>query len=232
MFLKEIDPSKPIVFIHIPRTAGTSFRWAAAAQYGNEQVCLVHPGYYTEEHALLKQLEFKFITGHFTMDNSVVQNLIGNYNLITLIREPVHRFLSFYHYAKNSPTAIEHEEVKDLSLSEAILDPTFVGYNRLCSYLGGDSVSNPYERACYNIENTFTFFGFQERYSEFFAIMQRRFGWTGVVIRQEEHISGVPQVSSLSKDMYEVLCEHNKLDIDLYGFAWEVYEKRRLGWLR
>jgi hypothetical protein len=232
MFLKESDPEKPIVFLHVPRTAGTSFRWAAASQYSNEQVCLVHPGYYTEEEAILRQQEFKFITGHLSMDNTVISNLLGDFNLLTIVREPIHKFLSFYHYVKHTPHAIEHEQVKNLSLADAIMDPDFVAHNHLCKYLGGGDSETMYQTAYNHIENTFTLFGIQEFYPEFFAIMQRRFNWRGLVIKQEEHLSGVPAVQDLSKELSKKLVEHNQLDADLYGFACRIYEQRRLKWLR
>jgi hypothetical protein len=229
MFLKSVNPSGPICFLHIPRTAGTSLRWAAAAQYGNEKICLVRYDYYTETEAIDKQNKFKMITGHITMGGAVVQNLLGGWSLLTILRYPLTRFLSYYHYADKWTKNNEHDEIKSHSLEEAIKNPKF--HNNLCKYLGGADPDTMYQNACNNIKNEVTLFGFFEAYPEFLAMIQRRFNWGGMVIRREEHVEGVPDLDDLPKELYDELVEQNRMDIDFYGYAKSLYEEKRLHWL-
>jgi len=227
-FLNYPDKDKPILFLHIPRTGGTSFRWMMAAQYGNEKMGLIRYDYLIEAEVISRQEDFKVITGHLYIDDEVVQNLNGTYNSITILRHPLYRALSFYHYATNWKGNNEHEAIKSYSLEEFLIHPQFS--NMLCNHIGGNNSNSVYVDACSNLSRL-TLFGFYERYAEMIAIAQRRFDWGGVVIRREEHIDGVSTPEQLSKGLLDKWAELNKMDIDFYGYAVTLYEERRLKWL-
>jgi hypothetical protein len=231
-----VDPEKHITFLHIPRTAGSSFRWAAASQYGNEGTGLIHPGYYTEEQVIEKQDHLKIITGHFDMSAEFIWGLREKSNLITILREPLHRFLSFYHYGSNMSSYVDHENMKTQKLEDLILDPNCVYHNGMCYTIGGvdhrGTVNNAYVKACEHLESLVTIFGFTELYPEMLAIMYRRFNWNGVVVKQAEYVPGGLKPTDLSADLLKILEKNNEADISLYNFALNLYEKRRLHWLR
>lgn len=231
-----VDTEKHITFLHIPRTAGSSFRWASASQYGNEQIGLIHPGYYTEEQVVENQSQFKLITGHFDMCAQFIRGMREKSNLITILREPLHRFLSFYYYGSNMPSYEDHENMKIQKLEDIINDSNYTHHNDMCYIISGadhgDSVEAAYSRACDNLENIVTLFGFTELYPEMLAIMYRRFNWNGVVVKQAEYVPGVPRPNDLPVDLLKTLTKHNEADISLYKFALDLYETRRLHWLR
>ncbi|MEQ6167983.1 sulfotransferase family 2 domain-containing protein [Ekhidna sp. MALMAid0563] len=92
-----------LISIHIPKTAGTSFRYTLIDVYGIERVL---PFYYTEESNISYKIpkRIQVIHGHIS---------IGQYNelirhnpewrdatVITWIRDPVDRFISNYYYMK------------------------------------------------------------------------------------------------------------------------------------
>jgi hypothetical protein len=237
-FLKwdSVDPEKHITFLHIPRTAGSSFRWAAASQYGNEGIGLIHLGYYTEEQVVENQSQFKLITGHFTMGAEFIWGIQEKSNLITILREPLHRFLSLYHYGSNMSSYEDHENMKIQKLEDLINDPNYEHHNGICHKISGidrtESVDVAYRQACDHLENIVTLFGFTELYPEILAMMYRRFNWNGVVVKQAEYVPGVPRPTDLSADSLKALTKNNEADISLYKFALDLYEKRRLHWLR
>ena len=232
----EIDSEKPIVFLHIPRTTGSSFRWSAASQYGNERIGLIHHQHYNEEQILENQNQFKMITGHFGMGAKFILALQEKSNLITMLREPLHRFLSFYHYGSNMPSYVDYETMKNQKLEDLITDSHYQYHNDMCHMLSGvnysESVNDAYVMAQDHLENVFTLFGFTELYPEMLAIMYRRFNWNGVVVKQSEYVPGVPRPGDLSTDLLKILTKNNEADISLYKFALDLYEKRRLHWLR
>ena len=96
-----------IVFVHIPKTAGTSFRVAAEDYFGSERV-LKDYGADSEEtsQAILDtvyadgsmpQRDFRFLTGHYPA--SKYANKFNNAALVTFVRDPVSRVLSeFQHF--------------------------------------------------------------------------------------------------------------------------------------
>ena len=232
----EVDSEKPILFLHIPRTTGSSFRWVAASQYGNEKIGLIHHAYYTEEQIVENQDQFKVITGHFDMGAQFIHNIRQKSNLITILREPLHRFLSFYHYGSNMPSYVDHETMKKQKLEDLINDADYFYHNHMCYMISGvdhnESITTAYINAQKNLEDLVTLFGFTERYPEMLAIMYRRFNWNGVVIKQVEYVPGVPRPRDLSPDLLKTLEKHNEADISLYNFALGLYEKRRMHWLR
>jgi hypothetical protein len=233
---RQVDSDRPIVFVHIPRTAGTSFRRAVESKYGTDQVGLIHHGYYTEDEAIKKQSQFKILTGHFGMGAALLNSLSGPVNLVTILREPLSRFLSFYHYGIHMDSYIEHETIKNQKLDDLILDPNYAQHNAMCHILSGiddkDFIDLAYRKSCDNLEHSFSFFGLTENYPEFLAIVCRRFGWGHITVRQEEYVSGLLRPEELNPDLLQTLKIHNEADINLYEFALSLYEKRRLHWLR
>lgn len=231
-----VDPEKHITFLHIPRTAGSSFRWAAASQYGNGSIGLIHQGYCTEEQVVEKQDHFKVITGHFDMGAQFLWEIREKSNLITILREPLHRFLSFYHYGSSMSSYEDHENMKTQKLEDLINDSQYQHHNGMCYIISGvdhrESVNTAYVQALENLESLVTIFGFTELYPETLAIMYRRFNWNGVVVKQVEYVPNVPRPSDISPDLLKTLEKNNEADISLYQFALELYEKRRLHWLR
>lgn len=228
----KIDATKQLVFMHLPRTAGTSFRWLASAEYSNEKVCLIHPGHYTEEEAIEQQGRFKFITGHFDTKSELLSSLENEVNFLTILREPVRRFISFHEYTRVKQVTWDHHVT---SLVDGIKDPNCLYNNNLCYTIAGLASLTPidvaYRKACENLRERFTLFGFTERFPEMLAIMNRRFGWSNVILRREEHVDRVV-FEDLDLDLQRTLIKHNEADNALYAYAVKLYEERRMEWLR
>ena len=105
-----------ILFIHIPKTAGTSFRIAAQEYFGKENTFfdysphddntskLVRELIYTEKdlykfYSTVSQGEHSFMSGHFPTARYAA--LYDTFNVVTFVREPVAQILSHYNHYKN-----------------------------------------------------------------------------------------------------------------------------------
>lgn len=108
---------KPILFIHVPKTAGTSFNESAEQQFGKDVIekdygveakhtsALVKAHIYGTEtidqygfHQAFSQSGKKWLTGHFNADRYL--HLMGCENTIAFVRDPADRIVSEYLYRK------------------------------------------------------------------------------------------------------------------------------------
>ncbi|WP_444939899.1 sulfotransferase family 2 domain-containing protein [Microbulbifer sp. ZKSA004] len=103
----------PFVFIHIPKTAGTSFRIGADSFFGSESVCRDYGLKSPETSEIIKvwnagvrdkwefkkrfeEARYQFLTGHFHA--AVYAPLFGVSKMFTFVRDPVQRLVSEYHH--------------------------------------------------------------------------------------------------------------------------------------
>jgi len=98
----------PIIYLHIPKTAGTSFRMSAEQYFGPDQVLNdygeespntsedIRSSVYGDDPAKLRKtgLEKKFLTGHFRM--AKYKEIFPNSPVVSFFREPVDRVISEY----------------------------------------------------------------------------------------------------------------------------------------
>lgn len=108
----------PIFFVHIPKTAGTSFRKATENCFGSDQVlydylpssaetsALVHKAVYEEQdlfsfyHTLCRE-DVSFLSGHVHANKYV--HLFGVSRTVTFVRDPVQRVVSEYqHFVRHN----------------------------------------------------------------------------------------------------------------------------------
>ncbi len=125
--------NRHILFVHIPKTAGTSFRIAAYEYFGKEktffdytpssretsEVILEHTYKNSDLYSLYKaisKIDKTFLSGHFNMGKYAP--LYDALNIISFVREPVHQVLSHYNHFKN-------HYGYSMGLNEFIKEPRF-----------------------------------------------------------------------------------------------------------
>lgn len=107
------DVATPIIFVHIPKTAGTSFRIAANNYYGEDNILNDYGResqttsaeileYYYQSNDVDKLREeskrYSLITGHYPVARYA--EIFSGSPIVTFIREPVTRMLSEYYHLK------------------------------------------------------------------------------------------------------------------------------------
>ena len=95
---KKIDPLEPtLVFLHIPKTGGTSLYHLFADNFPEQAIC---PERFSHLHlySVDDLRQWRFFSGHFNADE--IKRIPGRVFLVTVFRDPIDRLLSLYYFWK------------------------------------------------------------------------------------------------------------------------------------
>lgn len=211
---------KPFIFIHVPKTCGTSFRLAMSRRYGPRVVCdygekadetspAVRATLYGQaRHAttqVLRELDTLCYCGHF--DYAKTRELLKDFpdRWATFVRDPVQRYISGYNH-----------RVQRYGLSmplEQYLDNPRL-HNEQSIYLDGVDVSQLY------------FIGLSEHYALSLKLFAAE---TGIELEYLEENRALPDkggVTEITDDLRMRIEAANARDMDLYAAARKEFALR------
>jgi len=236
-----------IIFLHIPKSGGTSLITSLANIYGDKFVRVHSPNfgqlkskYQNSELRLPEKCEI--VSGHFSFGWHEVFK-IEKFNYFSIMREPVSRVISHYFYVLKNPHHRLHKVLveKGYSLEEyvssGLVGEVNNGQARLLSGIeeiqfapyGEDKVkygSNSrelFELAKRNIDNSFDFVGILEKYDDCLFLLKEYYG---IEIQNEKLNEGSykDELATISPRQIEVIKEYNKIDIDLYEYCVQKFD--------
>lgn len=111
-----------LVFVHIPKTAGTTLHKIISHQYSPKRVLIRHDTDGPPDAALLSKLTGKtepppqVILGHLSVG---LHHHVSGIRYVTCLRDPVSRLVSHYHHALSDPAHYLHQEVVSRKLDLA-----------------------------------------------------------------------------------------------------------------
>jgi hypothetical protein len=181
--------SDTVLFMHIPKTAGTAFREAIVGNYRASQIAYLYPdppGFLFCEFGSLpleQRARFRLVFGHYHY--GVHRFLPQKSSYISIVRDPVRRVISHFRHL------IEPEKgpgsASPSLLAELLEGGTMVNLDNLMvrCFSGVVKADVPpgrvnrdvYDLAVHNLRSGFKFVGYQERSDEAYAALQGRFGW-------------------------------------------------------
>jgi Sulfotransferase family len=186
---RAIASSETVLFMHIPKTAGTAFREAISGNYKASQIAYLYPdppGFLACEFGSLpleQRARFRLVLGHYHY--GVHRFLPQKSTYISIVRDPVRRVISHFRYL------IEPEKgpggAAPSLLAELLERGATVNLDNLMvrCFSGvvkadvppGQVNRDVYELAVHNLRTSFKFVGYQERSQEAYAALQAQFGW-------------------------------------------------------
>ncbi len=214
-------PHLELISLHIPKTAGTSFRSNLVNVYGKKAVARFD---ILKGKIWLDEKEFKgdilpsnirVIHGHFVYaELTEMLNIKSDVKKITWLREPVERVVSNYfylcdmmkYYMQEDKNHIDVLSKMQRTLEEYAADP--VNRNRMSRFLSGILL------------NEFDFVGQIEHFNTHLQQLATKLNWkqpTQVVYKNSTSVSS--ERSELSEELKQRIAEWNKEDVQLYEAA-------------
>lgn len=215
-----------IIFLHIPKTAGTTLREIVYAQYAADRIIPIYPDERFINMETFSQLPpekkdmVDIFIGHFAY--GFHQRLSGNrpYKYATMLRNPIARSLSLYNH-------LRHRHFSDINISFSELLKSKQGNqfrNSQSRYLAGWGAQEILNTAIRHIEQDFLFVGITERFDESLLLAAHDLAWhlhpyqRLNVTSKMWHINYADELRN-DKESMQALKKLNIIDLQLYQYA-------------
>jgi len=231
-----------IIFLHLPKTAGSTLGAIVKRQYPPEAVYLRYagPGIGPFQEILAlpepQRARLRLLMGHLPF--GIHETLPRPARYVTILREPVERVVSHYYFVRRRPDHHLHETVtsRRMTLRDFVESgiarelengqTTWMGWSP--ELIARDDRSSPelLVRATRNLEDRFVVAGLTERFDETLLVMRERLGWTrSIWYRQENVTRNRPALAEIDEDTRALIVERNGLDIELYRYVRDRFER-------
>jgi hypothetical protein len=232
--------NESVIFLHIPKTAGTTLDQIIYRHYRYLQVYETGINSQAGVEAYKKmndevKRDYKFLKGH--MDFGIHQHIPGSYAYFTFLREPIDRTIShlyFIHRHKGHP-AYKLLQGKDVNikiyLDEHLEPMLFNAHTRLLSGawaavpIGGCTEVH-LELAKENLKNHFRVISLTERFDESLLLLGKVFGWKHLYYKRLNITKKRPLKEEIPSDLLTAIQNANQLDILLYEYAQTLFEEQ------
>jgi len=224
-----------ILFLHLPKTAGTALRELFARQYGEQHVTRPLAAQLLHE-ALIRYADYEVISGHFKPEHGAC--LPADRLTLTVLREPIDRFLSYYWFRKHdAANGAVDPRVRELPLDayiQALCDDDLDELNAQTHMLypiGADAMDAlPWPQqamaACRALD-AFDLVGVQAEIDDFVAMLGARLGWPADMRLERVNVTQRREPHSLSEASRQRLNNILAPDIAVYAHALERFRTLR-----
>jgi len=241
----ENNKGEVVVFLHIPKTAGTTLRYIIQHQhqYKPQEICELYglgAKTYSERLNKLKELStvgkkgVRVINSHLGF--GLHEYLASPYTYITFLRNPVDRVISFYYYLQRT----QKEKFQNISLQDYACN-NWTAKNGMTRYLSGSLLkhklttsgtnldylecsSKMLDAAKENLKDHVKVTGITERFDESLVLLNKLLGWKIPPYNRGNVSKNRPVTRDISKEAIRSIEKLNEFDLQLYDYAKEVFE--------
>lgn len=228
-----IAPAKTIVFLHIPKTAGTTLYHLIQRRYEPGQFYIIADIIQDLAHFQNMPPEGKtpirLLAGHVNF--GIHHYLPQPATYFTFLRQPVDLVISYFYYMRAEVSHPNFHMAKSMGMPqflESRLDENMS--NMQTRMLAGKANSGDYyectaadlEIAKENLRH-FAVVGLAERFDESLLLLQQAFGWQNLYYARMNVTRKKPAQSALPSDVIQAITQANQLDEALYHFAADLF---------
>jgi hypothetical protein len=235
--------TETVIFLHIPKTAGTTLHRIIERQYPPTQVYSLDETHDFDDFSSLseaRRAELSVLKGHMIF--GLHEYLPGPSAYFTLLREPADRSISNFHFVRRTPHHYHHDLIiaekmtlKDYLESEVapLMDN---GQTRMLSggwytLPVGECTKEVLKAAKKNLQENFAVVGLTERFDETLLLLKERFGWHNIFYVRRNVSRDRPTTANLPAATRAVVEQYNQLDAELYRYVRMRFDEqvRHLG---
>lgn len=229
----------PLIFVHIPKAAGSSLQDIIVRHYqGCRGFRFTGDPERMAAFAALTQEErdgFDLLQGHVHFGLHTLLSRPATY--ITMLRDPVDRVVSHYHFVAANASHYLHPQIGGLSLHEyAVTRASHELDNDQVRWLcAADHFDVPVgrvsramvEEAKWNLANAFEVVGLMERFDESLSCLAAAFGWRNVAAPTRKNANRHrPALQEVPQATLDSIRRINRYDVELYEFALGLFEEQ------
>jgi len=246
-----MSESKTLIFVHIPKTAGSSLIAVLEKQYPvHRTYSTSYGGYYPDGrplddyHGSVKSFyalpperlaQIDLLYGH--MPYGLHEKLPRPAEYFTFLREPVSRLISNYFFEGRTPNSPLYELVRsgamDLEAYHAhIVD---VGIDNIQTRMiagifdpaGGPPVTpDILRRAEENLTQCFALVGLQEAFEDSYLMLRHRYGWRYYDFPYRNVAPRSQNTATVPDDVRERIARQHRYDLALYKTAQAIFARQ------
>jgi len=218
-----VTPSEKMIFVHIPKTAGSSFRELLQEIYPRKRCVLIYSHEPDHLDALRKEVErADAICGHVSFGIHEFYGIEARY--VTFVRHPVDRVISLYRHQAREPGSEYHQLIaRDMTLKDLLRSEQYPQFNNhMVRIIAGLPDSEPahdrhlLERAEANLDLHFDFVGLTERFDESVALLGKTLGWTALPSIPRLNVDPDWGSVTVDEETRTEIVRFNALDLALY----------------
>ena len=224
-------PESAVIFLHIPKTAGSTLHQIIRRQYPARHI--YHIGSQADSLArfqglpVAKRAQIEVLMGHFEM--GIDRYLPQPTTYFTMLRQPVARAISYFAHIRRDKNHYCHELVTTGKMSLAAFVDSGAdvmmdnGQTRLLAGVRnsvpyGECGPNELQAAKRNLEDRFAFAGLTEKFDRALLLMSHFFGWRNLYY-QRRNVSAQQEKRRPNRETLAQIRAANSLDMDLYQWA-------------
>ena len=233
------NSSPVIIFLHIPKAAGTTLRDILYRQYEKECIYELDGQNFSQSQEDFKQLNIKekdkirLLMGHMYFGLHEFISYPSTY--ITMLRNPIEKVISYYYFVSKLKTHPDYELIKSQNIS--LKEYCTMNKPNMCNaqtrFLAGENFiqvnneSKILEQAKKNLQEYFSIVGITERFDETLILMKEKLGWSSNPYYYRRNTNKNVSYSQLNikEDTLVTIRKYNQLDLELYKYANELFER-------
>lgn len=228
------DPREAVIFLHLPKTAGTTLNRLIEWEYSLSEMYSIDPVLFKWSARHLRKLspdrlqKTRMFKGHMTF--GLHEALPQSATYITVLREPVDRVISAFYFMRSYKLHPLYWKLR----REAWTLEDFVRRSQRDNVQSKIVAGADYEAPCtreiadraqYNLRHHFAVVGLSERFEESLALMKLRFGWKLSSYSSFNVTRSRPKKRDLPPSTLDLIHQKNAFDIELYECGQQVFEE-------